>query len=110
MLCIKAMLTAGSTHEKIRVGKRVPAILLVAATSLEQAEDMIAPVLAARGWATMAIERYKEVQEIEAVNDQLLRDAFHDAEASGVGYVIFPESPSSNSSFPNSLGEPRQLR
>ncbi|WP_254459739.1 hypothetical protein [Xanthomonas sacchari] len=43
----------------------------------------------------MTIERYKEVHEIEAVNDPLLREAFLDAEASGSGYVIFPEKPGS---------------
>ena len=95
MLCIEATLTAGSTHEKFHAGQHVAAILLAATTSLEQAQDMLAPMLAARGWATMTIERYKEVQGIEAVNHPLLREAFSDAEASGGGYVIFPEKPSS---------------
>jgi hypothetical protein len=95
MLCIRATLTAGSTHEKFHAGEHVGSILFAAAMSLEQAEDMLAPVLAAQGWAAMATERYKEVQAIEAVNDPLLCEAFRDAEASGIGYVIFPEKPSS---------------
>jgi hypothetical protein len=106
MLCIRATLTAGSAHEKFHAGQHVASILFAATMSLEQAEDLLAPVLAARGWATMAIERYKEVREIEAINDPLLREAFRDAEASGVGYVIFPELPSSKRSSTNPLGGP----
>ena len=90
MFCIKATVIAGANHAKYPLGKRVAAVLFAEASGIEAAENRIAPVLSAQGWATLETERYKEVASAEDVSDALLKEAFQEAVGSGVGYVLYP--------------------
>ena len=92
MLCIRATVVAGKNHGKYPEGTRLAVVLFATGGDIEAAENQISPVLRAQGWATLETERYKDVATAEDVNDPLLKEAFREAESSGIGYVLFPSA------------------
>ena len=92
MILASATLVAGARHEKYAPGTSLPALLFVDVPTSDELEAVATRELAALGWGTMAIERYKDVTDHEQFQgkDTPEAGAFRDAVASGFGVVVYP--------------------
>ena len=93
MICLRANLVAGDTHDRFAAGTAVAALMFVRADTLEAAEGLAAQELSGRGWAKMETERSKEVTDYSQFESKggVVGQAFQDARESGFGVVIYPE-------------------
>jgi hypothetical protein len=92
MIMAKATLVAGFSHAKYAPGTSLPALMLINVLTDQDAESAASKELADRGWATMAIERYKDITDGTQFEGKATpeADAFRDAIASGFGIVVYP--------------------
>jgi hypothetical protein len=94
MICIRVNLVSGSAHERFPPGTSVAALLFVQAQDVDAAEDIAGKKLAGHGWARMETERVKTVHDYAQFigRDDVVGQAFREAQESGFGHVIYPES------------------
>ena len=92
MILAKATLVAGSRHEKYAPGTSLPALLFVNVATSDELEEVASRELADLGWATMAIDRFKEITDHEQFEgkDTPEAGAFRDAMEKGFGVVVYP--------------------
>jgi len=92
MIVARATLVAGPRHERYAAGLSLPALLFVNSATEETLEVVASRELAALGWATMSIERYKDVSDRNQFlgKDTPEASAFRDAEETGFGVVVYP--------------------
>ena len=92
MICVGATLVAGQNHKKYAPGISVPAILFVNVQATDEVEVVASRELAALGWATLAIERYKDITDHSQFHgkDTPEAGAFRDAMETGFGVVVYP--------------------
>jgi len=94
MLLLRANLEASEGHLRFAAGVKVAALLFVAAPNVDLAEERVSAELGGEGWRRLEIERAKEVTNYAQFEGQedVVGQAFRDAQASGFGYVLYPES------------------
>ena len=87
-----ATLVAGPHHSKYASGVSLPAILFVNVAATDQLEAVASRKLVELGWASMAIERYKDVLDQEQFDQKHTpeAEAFRDAVETGFGVVVYP--------------------
>ncbi|UNK50640.1 hypothetical protein MNR01_06445 [Lysobacter sp. S4-A87] len=92
MILASATLVAGSRHEKYAAGTSLPALLFVNVHSDDELEEVASRELADLGWASMAIDRYKDVTNHEQfqAKDTPEAGAFRDALETGFAVVVYP--------------------
>ncbi|WP_156087824.1 hypothetical protein [Lysobacter sp. Root667] len=92
MILAKATLVSGPRHAKYAPGTSLPALLFVDVLSSDELEAVASRELTALGWASMAIERYKDVTDHEQFRgkDTPEAGAFRDALEKGFGVVVYP--------------------
>jgi hypothetical protein len=92
MMIAQATLIAGAKHERYAAGTKMPAIMFLNATDEDEAEAIASRELSQLGWATMQIERYKDVTDYKQFDerDPVLTEAFRNAQATGFGIIVFP--------------------
>jgi hypothetical protein len=92
MILARATLVSGATHSRYAAGTSVPALLFVRTDTFEDLEAVASRELTALGWASMAIERYKDVTDHEQFRgeDTPEAEAFRDAVENGFGVVVYP--------------------
>ncbi len=92
MIMAKATLVAGSNHAKYAPGTSLPALIFVKVLTDQDAESAASRELADRGWASLAIERYKDITDHAQFEGKTTpeAEAFRDAIASGFGIVVYP--------------------
>ncbi|MBJ7575492.1 hypothetical protein [Luteimonas sp. MC1828] len=105
MIAIRANLVAGERHEKYPAGSSMAAMIFVGADGDDAAEEIATRELAARGWATMEIERFRDITNYSQFygEDTPVNGAFQDARESGFGLVVYPELAPNNSFKPKPL-------
>ena len=88
----KATLVAGPRHARYESGKSVPALLFFWVATEEEAEGIASRELAALGWSTMAIEKYKHVSDLEQFENSESPEAAaaRAAQLSGFEVVVYP--------------------
>ena len=94
MLLLRANLEASEANPRFAAGEKISALLFVAATDLDAAEDRASSELGGEGWRRMETERIKEVTSYAQFEgrEDVVGQAFRDAQASGFGFVLYPES------------------
>ncbi|MEQ1597614.1 MAG: hypothetical protein ABL985_21240 [Casimicrobium sp.] len=94
MIIVRANLIAGADHSKYAHGESFPALFFVKTVSAAELEAIASRELSERGWASMAIERYKDVTDFNqfAGKDTPEAVAFHEALHTGFGIVVYPPS------------------
>ena len=92
MILASATLVAGTTHSKYTAGTSLPALLFVDVLATEDLEAVATRELASLGWATMAIDKYKDVTNYDQFQgkDTPEAAAFRDAVETGFGVVVYP--------------------
>ncbi|GAB3361914.1 hypothetical protein GCM10027430_36000 [Lysobacter tyrosinilyticus] len=92
MILAKATLVAGPHHDKYAPGTSLPALLFVNVRTSDELDEAVSRELAQLGWATMAIERYKDVTDHGQFEgkDSPEASAFRDALENGFGIVVYP--------------------
>jgi len=92
MILAKATLVAGPRHEKYVAGTSLPALLFVNVHSDDGLEKVASRELADLGWASMAIESYKDVTDHEQFQGKETPEAaaFREAVDTGFGVVVYP--------------------
>ena len=91
MIIARATLTAGTDHGKYMRGESFHALFFVDAVGDEALDAVASRELSARGWASMIIERYKDVTDFDqfAGKDTPEADAFREARRTGFGVVVY---------------------
>ena len=94
MIIVRATLTAGADHAKYARGDLFPALFFVKTVSTDKLEVIASRELSERGWASMAIERYKDITDFNqfADKDTPEAEAFREALHTGFGIVVYPLS------------------
>jgi hypothetical protein len=94
MIIARANLVAGENHEKYARGDSFPVLFFVKTVSDEELEVTAFRELSKRGWASMAIERYKDVTDFNqfAGKDTPEAEAFREAMQTGFGMVVYMPS------------------
>jgi hypothetical protein len=93
MLLLRANLEASEANTRYAPGAKIAALLFVAAADIDAAEERVSAELGGRGWCRMETERTKKVTnyaQFESRED-LVGQAFREAQESGFGYVLYPE-------------------
>ncbi|MFC7302263.1 hypothetical protein [Cognatiluteimonas weifangensis] len=93
MLLLRANLEASEANPRFAAGTKLAALLFIAAPDLDAAEERASSELGGKGWSRMETERSKEVTnyvQFEGRED-VVGQAFRDAQASGFGFVLYPE-------------------
>ncbi|WP_420008672.1 hypothetical protein [Xanthomonas sacchari] len=93
MLLLQSNLEASESHPRFAAGLKVAALLFVAAPDLDAAEDRVSAELGSKGWRRIETERTKVITDYAQFDGQndVVGQAFRDAQASGFGYVLFPD-------------------
>ena len=94
MLLLRANLEASEANTRYAAGAKIATLVFVAAADLAAAEARVSAELGDKGWCHMETERTKEVTNYAQFEGQedVVGQAFRDAQASGFGYVLYPES------------------
>jgi len=93
MFAYKAVITAGSSHEKWAPGTELSAIFFVKADAEEAAFDLACKELSERGYKRVEVRSTKAgvtLESISALSGSAV-EAFQDAVADGFGLVVYPE-------------------
>ena len=92
MILAKATLVSGPTHAKYEAGTALPALLFVDVPTEDDLEAVALRELAALGWASMAVELYKDITNYDQFQgkDTPEAGAFRDALENGFGVVVYP--------------------
>ena len=92
MIVARATLVAGPHHEKYEAGSSLPALLFVNSPTDEALEAVASRKLAALGWASVSIERYKDVLGADQFQGKGTPEAsaFRHAEETDFGVVVYP--------------------
>ncbi len=92
MIMASAKLVAGPRHDKYAAGTSLPALLFVNVSNSDDLEVVASRELSDLGWATMAIDRYKDVTNHDQFHGRNTPEAgaFRDAVETGFGVVVYP--------------------
>ena len=93
MILVQAVLVAGPKHVKYAAGTSLTAVMFVKAQTDDDMETVASRELAELGWATMSIERFKHLTDLEQFNgmDTVEALAYWEAVETGFGIIVFPE-------------------
>ena len=94
MILALATLVSGPRHEKYAAGRSLPAVLFINANTDDEAEAIASRELGHLGWASMSIERYKDITDHEQFNDSDTTEAlaFREALSTGFSIIVFPQT------------------
>ena len=93
MLLLRANLEASEANPRFAGGTKIAALLFIAVPDLDTAEERASSELGGKGWRRMETERIKEVTDYAQFEgrEDVVGQAFRDAQASGFGFVLYPE-------------------
>ena len=93
MLVLRANLEASKANPRFAAGAKIAALLFIAAPNVDAAEERVSSELGGKGWCRMETERVKEVTNYAQFEgrEDVVGHAFRDAQASGFGFVLYPE-------------------